>query len=202
MAFSHDGMRWRYPRGRPAFIEPGEPGAPDAGFLTTPSNIIELGDEMWLYCSGNRMDHGWGITPDFKLDPNIPFEAQNDLVRVFVARIKRDRFASLAATHRCRFDVEVGPRQGRNLTVNARTGRQGVIRVAIAEQRSPFHLEPRKTDHLPGFGFDDCLPFSGDEVSAPARFRSTQVSGLPPDKFLILRFEVEGGEVFGYEWTD
>ena len=39
-------------------------------------------------------------------------------------------------------------------------------------------------------------------VSAPVRFRSARVADIPQDKALILRFEVSGAEVFGYEWMN
>ncbi|MBI4028475.1 MAG: hypothetical protein HY360_26045 [Verrucomicrobia bacterium] len=163
--------------------------------------ILEHGDEQWLFCGGANRDHGWGIRPDFTLDPAIPKEAQERVVRVFVARSKRDRFASLASNQKSCFDVEIGPQQGDALTINALTRHRGMVRLAVAEQRNPLHLELRKSDSLPGFSFDDCIPFSGDEVKAPVRFRKAKIADLPKDKFLILRFEVSAGEVFEYEWA-
>jgi hypothetical protein len=92
-------------------------------------------------------------------------------------------------------------KQGDSLAINALTRHTGSVRIAIAEQRSPYHLEPRRGENLPGFAFDDCLPIQGDAVRAPVRFRSAKLADLPRDKFLILRCEITAGEVFGYEWT-
>jgi hypothetical protein len=201
MAFSHDAKRWRYPRGRPPLMEVGKPGEFDAGFMVCESTIVDHGDEQFLYYSGTRYPHGWSITPDFKLRPDIPIEAQRGSQTLGMAKIKRDRYASLAFSWKGRFDVETGPRQGDELTINARCP-QGAIRVAIAEQRSRYHVEPRKHDSLPGFSFDDCVPFTGDAVKSPVRFRNAQVADIPKDKPLIVRFEVMAGEVFGYEWIN
>jgi hypothetical protein len=200
LAFSHDGITWRHPRGRPVFMDGGQPGEFGAGFMGTATNILEHGDDMWLYCSGCNRDHGWGIRPDFSVDDSIPPQDQERRVRPFALKLKRDRFASLAANQTSRCDVEIGPRPGRELTINALTRHEGFVRVAIAEQRSPFHLEPRKSESLPGFSFDDCIPFRGDAVKAPVLFRKAKLANIPRDKSLILRFEISSGEVFGYEW--
>ena len=201
LAFSHDGMIWRHPRGRPAFIEGGPPGSPDAGFITSQGNIVDVGEDQYLYCFGSKVDHGFGILPDFRLDPNIPFEDQERNSTPFVAKFKRDRFASLASTYRARFDVEIGPVQGKELRINAVTRGDGVIKVAIAEQSIPLHLCPRKSEFLPGFSFEDCVPFVGDSVGEPIRFKKKTIADLPVGKSFILRFEINRGEVFGYEWV-
>lgn len=199
MAFSHDATHWRFPRGRPSLMEVGRPGEFDAGIMICESTLVDHGEDQFLYYSGTRYPHGWSITPEFRIRQDIPIEAQRGSQLLGLARIKRDRFASLAVSWKGVFDVEVGSRQGDELTLNARCP-NGAVRVAIAEQRSPHHVEPRKSDHLPGFGFDDCVPFTGDAVRAPVRFRRARVADLPRDTTLILRCEVTSGEIFGYEW--
>jgi len=200
LAYSHNGIVWRHPRGRPSFIEPSAPGEFGAGFITSGSNLVEHGDDALLFCGGANRDHGWGIKPDFKIDDSIKPTDQERRVRIFVAKFKRDRFASLASNQTSHFDVEIGPCQGRELSINALTRGEGVIRVAVAEQSSHYHLEQRKGDHLPGFSFNDCEPIRGDAVNASVRFRKRKIGDLPKGKNLILRFEVTGGEVFGYAW--
>jgi len=201
MAFSHDATHWRFPRGRPPLLEVGRPGEFDAGIMVCESTLVDHRDEQFLYYSGTRYPHGWSITPDFKIRQDIPIEEQRGSQVLGLARLKRDRFASLAVSWRGRFDVETGPRQGDELTINARCPR-GSVRVAIAEQRSPCHVEPRKSDSLPGFSFDDCEPFTGDSIQTAVRFRRAKIADIPKDKFLIVRFEVSAGEVFGYEWAN
>jgi len=202
MAFSHDGKYWRHPRGRPSFLEVGKPGEFDAGFMAPSSEIVEHGDEHLLYYSGSIYPHGWCIQPDFKMRQDIPLEGQRRHHQFCgLAKIKRDRFGGLVGARQDRFDAEVGPVQGNALTINAYCP-NGSVRVAIAEQRNPLHLEPRKGESLPGFSFDDCVPFTGDSVKAPMRFRKAQIADLPKDRRLILRFEITSGEVFGYEWTE
>ncbi|MHB0935796.1 MAG: hypothetical protein ACYDCO_01240 [Armatimonadota bacterium] len=201
-AFSHDGIVWRYPAGRPTLVEPGQPGEWDAGFMVTTTNVLEQGDHMWVYYSAYQPDHGWGITTNFHIDPTIDFAAQNNRNTPGLLRLKRDRFASLGANQPDAFDVEIGPKQGKDFTLNAITRNRGSVRVAFAEAVNPLHLSPRKTDSLPGFSFDDCILFQGDEVRAPVRFAQKTVADLPEGVNLILRVQVDAAEVFGYEWHD
>ena len=200
LGFSHNAFNWRRPAGRPPWLELGAPGEFDAGFMVPGLNLAEHGDEMLLYYAGTPYEHGWCINPDFTFNRTIPLSEQRDTLRIGLVKIKRDRFASLAATYKGRFDIEpdshgseplfISPRRSQ-LFVNARCP-NGAIRVAIAERG--------KTDNLHGFSFEDCIPFTGDSVRAPMRFRKASTAGIPPDKPVYLRFEVSRGEIFGYEW--
>lgn len=206
LAYSHNAMNWRHPKGRPAWLELGAPGEFDAGFMVTASTFLEHGDETRLYGYGARYQHGWYINPDFTIRKDIPHAEQRDQGRIFLARIKKDRFASLSAPHRSVFDVEnstcmertsgrrhldAGPRGGDELFVNARCS-EGSVRVAL--------LAHGTAKPLPGFSLDECVPFSGDSVRAPIRFRRKSVAQIPHSLGLILRFELSRGEIFGYEW--
>lgn len=201
VAFSHDGKHWRHPHGRQPLLEVGKPGQFDSGFLVNSGNLVEHGDDYLLYYSALRYAHGWCITPEFQMRKDIPFADQRRYQEYCgLAKIKRDRFAGFAFSWKGRFDIEIGSRQGEELLINAEC-LKGQVRVAIAQQSSPYHLERRKDESLPGFSFDDCVPFTGDSARAPVRFRNASVASIPADMRLVLRFEVSAGEVFGYEWV-
>jgi hypothetical protein len=199
LGFSHDGMHWRHPKGRPAWLELGEPGEFDAGFFEISSTLVEHGDDLLLYYDGMPYIHDAFINPDFSMRKDLPLAEQRGFQRIGLAKMRKDRFASLAATYRASFDVDAGPRKGEDLFINASSPR-GAVRVAIAEQSDPYHGALRKSDFLPGFSFDDCVPFTGDSTSAPVRFKNASVADIPRDKHLCLRFEMHKGEVFAYEW--
>ena len=202
LGFSHDAMRWRHPAGRPPWLEVGLPGEFDAGFMAPGLNLLEHGDDMLLYYSGFLYRHGWCITPNFSLNRDIPLSEQRGTGMIGLASIKRDRFASLAATYKGRFEMDpdasgspptfVDPRWPQ-LYINARCPK-GAIRVALARLGG-------KGD-LPGFSFDDCVPFTGDCVRAPVRFKNASTADIPPDRPFYLRFEVSRGEIFGCEWGE
>jgi hypothetical protein len=200
LGFSHDGFHWRYPKGRPEWLKCGAPGELDAGWIMTSSSLVEHGDDLLFYYGGSRFDHDWHMNPDFSLRTDIPLSEHRDTCRVMLAKIKRDRFASLAAVWKSCFDVDADHRMSEELFVNAQAN-NGQVRVALAEKWDPGYGEIRKHDHLPGFSFDDCIPITGDQVRAPVRFKNARVADIPTDKPLTIRFELFRSEVFAYEWA-
>jgi len=199
LGFSHDGFNWRYPKGRPAWMELGAPGELDAGFVVPSSTLVEDDDDLLFYYGGTKYDHGWSINPDFSIRAGIGTD-ERDSCRVMMAKIRRDRFASLASTYINRFDVDADHRFGDELSVNA-LAKNGSVRVALAEKTDHYHGSLRKHDHLPGFSFDDCIPITGDQLRAPVRFKKARISDIPADKPLTLRFELTRAEIFAYEWS-
>lgn len=103
--FFQDGFNRRYPRGRPAWMERGEPGSLDAGFLEVSSNFVDDEDHLLLYYAGSRYRHGWFVNEDVSLR-DLPRDDEWGSSRMMPACIKRDRFASLASTCVNRFDVD------------------------------------------------------------------------------------------------
>jgi len=201
LLFSHDGFHWRYPVGRPAWLESGGPGSFDAGFMAPGLNILEKGDTVLNYYSGAPFMHGWCIDQNFAFVKDIPLEAQRKTWRIGLARIKRDRYASLAATFRSRFTVMDPDAIGADplvvdpgspgLCVNAKC-LNGYVKAALVKQGE-------KTS-LPGFGFDDCEPFTGDAVRASLRFKKA-LTDIPAGTPLYLRFEMQNCELFAFEWN-
>jgi hypothetical protein len=200
LGYSHDGFHWRYPKGRPTWLERGAPGDLDAGWIMPSCTLVEHGDDLLFYYGGSRFDHDWCINADFSLRTDIPLSDHRDQIRVMMAKIKRDRFASLAAVWRGYFDVDADHRMGNELSVNVQA-RNGQVRVALAEKWGPGYGEIRKHDNLPGFSFDDCIPIEGDHVRAPVRFRKVRLADIPVDTPLTVRFELNRSEIFAYEWA-
>jgi hypothetical protein len=209
LAYSHNGFNWHHPKGRPAWLELGRPGELDSGFVVSATEWVDHGDDMLLYVTGQHAQHGLGIHPDFTLDKSIPLEDQNSMGHIMLARQKRDRFASLGAPYKGVIEVEnstfiertsgrrhahAGPRGGDALFVNAVTRNGGSVRVAL--------IEFGKTEPLPGFAFDDRVPFTGDAVRGQIQFKSKSVGQIPRDMGLSLRFELRKAEIFGYEWGE
>jgi len=191
LAYSHDGLQWRHPKGRPIWMTTGAPGAFDAGFLVSATTFVEHDDHLLMYYGGTRFDHGAQMNPDFTIRTDLPLTDHRNRVRIGMARIRRDRFAALAATYKGRFSLEAGCREGNGLLVNARCP-EGSLRMAICERWGK--------EALPGFSFEDCMPFTGDAARAPIRFRKKSIADIPLDQPLHLHFEIYRGDVYGYEW--
>ncbi|MCM8821406.1 MAG: hypothetical protein NC831_01125 [Candidatus Omnitrophica bacterium] len=204
LGFSHDGIIWRHPQGRPIWLSLGNPGDFDAGFMVPSSTFVEHNDELFLYYGGSRYDHGWSINPDFSYNRDVPLVDHRNTATIMMAKIKKDRFASLASTYKGYFDIDAGDtRPGNFLYINAACrNSDSSIRVAIAEKQGPYHGAVRKSESLPGFSFDDCVPINTDSVRAQVRFKNARISDIPAKTALTLRFELNKAEIFGYEWDN
>jgi hypothetical protein len=204
LAYSNDGFHWRHPKGRPGWLEYGKPGEFDAGFIVTANTFTEHGDDLLMYYGGSRDFHGWCINEQFQMRPDIPLEEQRNMASIgAVARIKRDRFASLSCTWRGNFVVESTAPAGRdNLYINALCGQGGSVRVAIYDGDGVELKGNNRWDFkpLPGFSLDDCIPVTGDVMRAPIQFRNAHVGSLPADKPVFLQFELFRSEIFAFEW--
>lgn len=193
LGFSHNGIHWRHPKGRPVWMPLGKPGEWDAGFAVPASTFVEHDDHLLLYYGGSRYDHGWSIEENFELKKDIALEEQRDSARVMMCRIRKDRFASLSATYQGKVTVDSDRRDDADAFFINALCPQGSVRVAISKrgEKAP----------LPGFSFDDCIPFSGDETRASVQFREASLADIPADVPLALEFEITRGEIFGYEWS-
>jgi hypothetical protein len=212
LGYSNDGLQWFHPKGRPAWLEGGPPGAYDAGFMVSANTFTEHNDDLLLYYGGSREFHGWCINESFEMIPDIPLEAQQNMASVCAAaRIKRDRFGGLACTWIGSFTIEdEAPEGDIELFINAKCGKgtggpngqDGRVRVAISAscERDPGHAYRYKFDPIPGFSLDDCQPVTGDSVGAPVRYRNADVNTLPRRTPLFLQIELERSEVFATEW--
>lgn len=201
IGFSKDGFSWQYPKGRPEWISRGKPGEQDAGWLMGSSSLVESGDDLYFYYGGMKYDHDWCINTDFSLRTDIPLSEHAGSTAIMLAKMKRDRFGSLAAVWKGTFDVDADYRLGKKLFINAQAT-NGQVRVAIAEKRGPYQHAWRKHEHLPGFSFDDCIPLTGDAVRMPVQFRNASIESIPRDLPITLRFELSSAEIFAYEWSD
>ncbi|MCX7705094.1 MAG: hypothetical protein N2115_02395 [bacterium] len=200
LAYSHNGFNWRYPAGRPIFLELGKPGDFDSGFMCPGLNILEKDEDVLLYYSGTPFMHGWCIDINFSFRKDITLEEQDNSYFIGLAKIKKDRYASLYATHRGRFSIDPDATGVEPLSVNPEKPElyvncncpNGYVKIAIMDNATK---KP-----VPGFDFDDCIPITGDCIKAPVVFRKKKISDIPVNKPLYLSFELYRGEIFSFEW--
>ncbi|MCM8817161.1 MAG: hypothetical protein NC913_06605 [Candidatus Omnitrophica bacterium] len=200
LAYSHNGFNWRYPAGRPAILELGEPGDFDSGFMCPGLNLLEKDNDVLLYYSGTPFMHGWCIDVNFSFRKDISLREQDNSYFIGLAKMKKDRYASLYATYKGRFSMDPDSSGIEALTVNPEKPElyvnvycpKGYTKVAIMDYKTK---KP-----LPGFDFDDCIPVTGDFIRAPIVFRKKKISDIPADKLVYLSFELYRGEIFSFEW--
>ena len=176
MAYSYDGYAWHRSIGRRPLIPLGKEGEWDDGFLTAQSSAVEVGDEVFIYYSANRIDH-----------------ASGQPARIGLAKIKKDRFASIGADGEGMVEVYHGKPEGRKLVINARTAADGVVRVEAREASG------KGSTLIPGFTANDCKPIIGDGVRLSATWGDKGWTDLPKGPNIVLCFHLKNADIFAYE---
>jgi hypothetical protein len=194
LAYSYDGMNWQHPPGRPAFLDVGERGAFDSCGIYTANALLEVGDEVWIYYTGDCQMHGFVIDPaTWKMKHSDPTTDEVGHMAIGLATIKRDRFASLSSDGEATFVVQHGLRGGSCLFLNGRTSGNGRIAVQI---------EHPDGTAIRGFGLHDCHPFVGDSVAEEVTWAGGRIGDLGSDVEIALRFELTSADLFSYRVED
>ena len=180
LAYSYDGYAWQRPPSRPAFIPLGKPGDWDDGFLIAHgAPAVEVGDEVFVYYSGMRGGHS--------------VSEETDRGKIGLAKVKRDRFASIHCGSAGMVEVYHGKPRGRSLLVNARTAVGGQLHV---EAR---YFKGKQSEPIGGFGLMDCDPITGDDLRFPVSWGDKTWANLPRDREIVLRFRAQTADLFAYE---
>jgi hypothetical protein len=185
--FSYDGEYWIRPPGRPAFIAAGD-RTWDGGNVATAVLPVAVGDEIFHYYGGGPVYHGaFGEQVSYRPEMGV-------FTSVGLARMKRDRYASYSATTGGSIVAWHGrlPAPGEGgapeLRINARAPYGAVLaQVLDASGRE-----------VPGLGLDDCVPFVGDAVDAPLRWRGVGLDAVPAGEEIAIRFALNEADLFAY----
>ena len=177
-AYSFDGCSWHRATGRRPLIPLGEPGEWDDGFLTMGSSAVEMDDEVFLYYAAYPGGHS---SPEWRHK------------KIGLAKLKRDRFASLEAGNTGMAEFYHGPAAGTGLCANLRTHKAGTVRVEIREAQG------KGSTPVPGFEAEACTPLRGDHVSAPVTWKTGNWADLAPKRNLVIRFHLDRANLFAYE---
>ena len=174
LMYSYDGFHWRRTPERRPLIPWGEEGAWDEGGAWKAKTAVEVGDDVFIYYEGFKGDHSYAFDRCIGL-----------------ARMKRDRWASFSAAGRGMVEVFHGRVEGPEMTVNARSA-NGTVRVEALENA----LAPK-----PILGFDraSCVPFTGDEIRHPVRWKNKTFAELEGREDVVFRFQLEAADLFAYE---
>jgi len=184
LAYSYDGLYWlRGPR-KPLLPTAEMPDYGWAGHYAS-SIVVGLDDVIRIYSRANRTHHG-----DFKLQTEFFEKGESDAaMRVYT--IRKDGFAYLEpvgnwgrVTTRCLI-----PKDG-DLTINFKA-ELGSVMIQISDPAG---------DPFPGFGFDDFVPLTGDELRARPRWKSGKKLEELIGKDLRLEFKMNQARLYAYRW--
>jgi len=156
---------WHFQRGlREPLIPNGEPGAPDSGCVY-PSSMMESDDgNLWIYASACTHEHGY-----------MPAQAGS----IVTYRLRRDGFVYLESGGGI---ATVGTRplywQAGDLELN--------VQSPAGETKT--QLTDPQGKPLPGYSFEDCIPFSGDSTVWRPRWKDEKTPAAQAGK--VIRVEV------------
>lgn len=172
LVWSRDGWRWeRFPT-RPRLLELGPEGAWDDGMVFGSIDWLEVGDEWWLYYAGS----------------DGPHESRERNTGIGLATMRKEGFVSL---HGPSGGGVVCTKKllwpGGDLFVNADAS-EGEMRVCVSD-------ETRQV--LPGFGYDDAPPFTGNDVAHEVTWQGRSLDELR-GKVIRLEFQLKNAHLYTF----
>jgi len=194
LLYSHDGVSWRATDNARPFLAPRGHDHWDRHMVCIVSPPVRMGDEWYFYHGGSWSHHDWWWAGPFELDHE---EARDPASHVRfgmgVATMRFEGMVSLEAIHPRPGRVVTRPLSfdGSTLRINAKTRKNGSVRVGLLDSAGV---------PVPGFGLDDCIPFSGDDVRHQVTWARSDALPAPatPGAFRKIVFAIDQAEVFGF----
>lgn len=180
LTYARSGCAWHRAAQGQTFIPHGSSEDWDRGNLQCASQPVYLDDEIRYYYMGTTMPH----KTHWELDPQT--------AGLGMASIRPDRFVTLAADNKeAALMTERFTAPGGELFVNAKTGKDGWVKVqAVEKDATP----------VDGLDFDSCQPISGDSVDAPVRWRGGAT--LPTDRPVRLQIRAKNARLYSIFATE
>ncbi|MCH2126384.1 MAG: hypothetical protein MK165_16460 [Pirellulaceae bacterium] len=176
LAISRNGRLFERLPGRPTLIGRGPEGAWDAGMIFASPDWIEVGDQWRIYYGGSDRPHNLERTPGIGL-----------------ATIRKEGFVSLR-----------GPQHGGVVCTRRIIWPGGSLHVncdTTLPDVKPGELKVRIVDAarqvIPGFGYSDSIPFTGDSISHEVTWQDQQIDALQ-GRELRLEFFLTRADLFTF----
>lgn len=189
---SRDGIRWSRCNKRQPFLSPRGDGHWDAHVVSIPCPPIDVGDEHWFFYGGQNYRHDWWLCG---LNEGLDHqEAKNPggfAAGLGLATLRKEGFAGLYAGPVREGIIVTKPLRGRgeSLTINAKTGAHGSIRVEIVD---------RFDEVIDGCSKENCEPFEGNEVRHIVKWGGKETIEGEDRK---VRFYLRDAELFSFQFT-
>ena len=170
LASSHDGVSWyREDGSRPPILDLGPPGSWDGGQIYTPTQLLHVGHELWLYYSGCDLQHGGNLYAT--------------VCSIGLAKAVYNRLASLEGTGAVvtNYLDEVGS----TLHLNYDT-RMGSLRVELLRDEAT----------IPGYGTENCDVLTGDSLDQVVSWGGNATLPEPPFQ---VKFHLENSLLFAFK---
>lgn len=189
LVYSYNGLAWSRASDQPMVERPLPPEFGSSTVYFSNMNPSVDGREWILTGGGTRSDHGCGFTPAYPHWERPELCKQEGNAKILFYRIRKHGFAGMEAYgYRARLRFRrmqlIGPQLSFN--ISAPTGY--VKFQLLGEDQQP----------IPGFGFDDCVPFTGDEVVVAPQWKEGRVESLKGRK-LFIELELQTAILYSME---
>jgi hypothetical protein len=182
---------WHREASRHDFLSCGEVGSYDAGYLDMANTVIEVGDELWFYYTGEDRPHGCeGDLPASQacLGDAPPFKSTS----INLATLRRDGFVSIDCHYTPgRLITKLMTFTGNELQINA-NAKSGFITVQILDEQGQT---------IDGFSQQDCVPFSEDSVREPVAWISGKSLSALQGKPIRLIFHMKMSRLYAFQFV-
>lgn len=183
LAYSLNG--WHFQRGpRDPFIPNGPPGDPDSGTVYPSCMIPKEDGSLWFYASACTLEHG-----------NVP---EGDTGSLIAYSLRRDGFTYLDSTGgRGTIGARALYWRGGEVQLNVQ-GQGGQVRVQVCDTGRVVGQNPTRsaTSPLEGYTFEDCEPFSGDDVAWTPTWKSGKTLSQMAGKALRLEVQLDSSRLY------
>jgi len=174
LVWSRDGFHWQHEPGRSMLIPIGKDGTWDDGMILTAGKIIERNDQWWLYYSGHDGYH----------------DSKGRQAKVGLIKFRKEGFVSIRADIRGRKSYIITRPilwPGGELVINTDASK-GYVKVAVTDVHRKL---------CEGFNYEDCVPFTGDNVRHKLMWKNTRMSKLK-GKLIRLEFEFKNADIYAF----
>ena len=176
-------------------LEPGKLGTWDCGQLYPSPNMVRLPDGTLAvpYHGSNYTHEGYCY--------GHYYENYSEDSSAYAWAIWDDgRLAGIEAEDYGEFWTKSFVCTGGPIEINARTKKAGSVEVELwaskSEEMREFLGVPIKA--IPGYTFDECIPFRGDELWTPLQWKDKENLSQLKGQKVHLRFRLAGAKIFGY----
>lgn len=184
LGVSRDGRAYQWVSLAP-IIKLGVPGEWDSGSIYADPQLVHLPDGRLALPYG-----GYNTTHNEVWFQN--FYGDYDVRGAFAwATWKDARLAGIEAVETGQFAMPSTTFNGKEIQINARTSRAGMVEVELRQKGQP----------VKGFSFDDCLPFSGDAIWTPCRWKGGADLAELRGKNIEIRFRLRSAKIFACKFV-
>lgn len=189
------GSPWLHVPGRPDFISHGErPWMAQA--LYTSACPVEVGDEHWLYFSGDAFSHAWYLDNNWNLSDKRNRQYLANGMKIGVARWPKFRLFGFQSDPEGGLALDLGEiTEPCQLALNYSTILDGCVRVKLVIQEKGVEKP------LPGHDEGDAVPLTGASLARTVAWRNGNVIAPLPGKRVHAHLLMDCATVYAYKLT-